>query len=79
MPYIIPLTIGVTDNNNIVGAKPLTLGDVVDGTGQIILDNVRCTGSELRLINCRHGGAGTHDCDHSEDSGVRCSPDASGI
>ena len=63
----------------ITGATPLTLGEVVDGTGQIILDNLRCTGNELRLVDCRHGGLGIHDCDHSEDSGVRCSPDTNGI
>ena len=47
---------------------------VVDGTGQIILDNLQCTGTESRLVNCRHNGLGNHNCDHSEDAGVRCRP-----
>ena len=58
------------------GATPLTGSSVVDGTGQIVLDDLRCTGSESRLIDCPHRGLGNHNCDHSKDAGVRC---ASGI
>ena len=50
----------------------LTSGIVIDGTGQIFLDNLRCTGSESRLIDCPHNGLGNHNCDHSDDAGVRC-------
>lgn len=42
------------------------------GTGSIYLDNVHCSGNELRLIDCPHNGIGTHNCVHSEDAGVRC-------
>ena len=45
---------------------------VVDGTGQVVLDDLMCTGSESRLIDCRHNKIGIHDCDHSQDVGVRC-------
>ena len=45
---------------------------VVDGTGLIVLDDVRCTGNESRLIDCRHRGPDIRDCDHYEDAGVRC-------
>ena len=56
----------------IIGAITLTLGNVVDGTGQIALDELRCVGTESRLINCPHRGLGVHDCRHTEDAGVRC-------
>ena len=42
------------------------------GTGQIWLDNVACTGSETRLIDCPANALGSHNCAHSEDAGVRC-------
>ncbi|XP_030842869.1 deleted in malignant brain tumors 1 protein [Strongylocentrotus purpuratus] len=42
------------------------------GSGQIHLDGVQCSGSEVRLESCRSNGLGSHDCDHSEDAGVRC-------
>lgn len=42
------------------------------GTGNILLDNVACTGVETRLIDCPHIGEGVHNCIHSEDASVRC-------
>ena len=44
------------------------------GVGIIHLDNVQCNGSELRLTNCSHRGVGVHNCQPSEDAGVKCSP-----
>lgn len=41
------------------------------GSGAIVLDNVACTGSEERLINCPYDSH-TGDCYHSQDASVRC-------
>ena len=37
----------------------------------ILLDDVGCSGSEVRLIDCPYDSV-TSDCSHSEDAGVRC-------
>jgi len=42
------------------------------GSGQIWLDDVRCSGSESLIVNCQHGGWGVENCDHSEDASVIC-------
>ena len=38
----------------------------------IYLDNVVCHGDELTLLMCGHNPVGEHNCDHTEDAGVRC-------
>ena len=38
----------------------------------IWLDDMVCSGSELRLDNCSHAGIGRHNCDHSKDVGINC-------
>ena len=42
------------------------------GSGPIWMDDVTCTGQENRLEECQFRGWGNHDCNHSEDAGVRC-------
>lgn len=40
--------------------------------GAIVLDNVRCTGTEARLVDCPSNALGVHNCIHAEDASVRC-------
>ena len=42
------------------------------GTGQIVLDDVNCSGSENQLLTCNRGALVSANCDHSDDAGVRC-------
>ncbi|XP_043956782.1 deleted in malignant brain tumors 1 protein-like [Gambusia affinis] len=43
------------------------------GTGEIWLDDLVCSGNETSLALCGHNGFGTHNCGHGEDAGVICS------
>jgi hypothetical protein len=42
------------------------------GSGPILLDDVRCTGSESTLLNCQHRAIGEHDCVRTKAAGVSC-------
>nr|XP_033798875.1 deleted in malignant brain tumors 1 protein [Geotrypetes seraphini] len=43
------------------------------GKGNIVLDDMTCTGSEQDLSECNNGGWNHHNCNHDEDAGVTCS------
>ncbi|KAM5236174.1 CD5 antigen-like [Ctenodactylus gundi] len=43
------------------------------GVGKIWLDDVRCSGKERSLEDCKHRFWGYHDCTHMEDVSVTCS------
>lgn len=43
-------------------------------SNRVLLDEVRCTGNELTLEQCPKSAWGEHNCLHSEDAGVSCSP-----
>ena len=53
------------------GGLAANLG-VRSGSGPIHLDDVACTGTEQRLIDCPY--VGNHNCVHREDVGVYCDP-----
>ena len=42
------------------------------GNGSILLDDLNCVGTEANLFQCDINDRRMHDCDHSEDAGVRC-------
>lgn len=55
------------------GAQALTRAAFGPGTGPIYLDNLECTSSETRLVDCLHTGFDAHNyCLHIEDAGLRC-------
>ena len=55
-------------------ALALTGRAVPDGAEPkaIWLDNLLCTGTETRLIDCPANPLGSHNCVHSDDAGVKC-------
>ena len=54
------------------GAQAVSFAAYGQGTGPILLDDVACTGTETRLIECRASPITTHNCIHTEDASVRC-------
>ncbi|XP_075399999.1 neurotrypsin isoform X2 [Tenrec ecaudatus] len=45
-----------------------------EGSGPVLLDEVRCTGNELSIEQCPKSSWGEHNCGHKEDAGVSCTP-----
>ena len=48
------------------------------GSGPILLDDVSCTGKEPSLLLCNRREWLRHDCTHSEDVNIACSPEHNG-
>ncbi|CAH1251215.1 PRSS12 [Branchiostoma lanceolatum] len=43
-----------------------------EGTGNIWLENLSCTGNETSVADCQINRWGDHDCTHKEDAGIVC-------
>ncbi|XP_012583423.1 PREDICTED: neurotrypsin isoform X2 [Condylura cristata] len=50
-----------------------------EGSGPVLLDEVRCTGNELSIEQCPKSSWGEHNCGHKEDAGVSCTPLTDGL
>lgn len=69
-------------NSASVACRQLKCGQVVSvlgwayfgpGEGSILLDDVRCAGTESHIWDCPHAGWNKSDCGHNEDVSVICS------
>ena len=60
-----------TLNHGSTDAMAFTDAQFGQGTGPIFLDNVQCSGSEYRLIDCTLS-TDASECTHAEDASLRC-------
>lgn len=69
-------------NSASVACRQLKCGQVVSvlgwayfgpGEGSILLDDVKCAGTESHIWDCSHAGWNKSDCGHNEDVSVVCS------
>ena len=59
--------------NLIVDSLPIRKSEYGSFFGNILLDNLICTGYENSLLDCvDESDIGVHNCDHNEDAGVEC-------
>ena len=66
--------ITVLNFNPAIGSVPVSSALFGEGYNRsIFLDQLTCTGNESSLLEClAQDEVGYHNCDHSEDAGVRC-------
>ena len=57
------------------GALPVKQAYFGQGSGDILLDDLTCSGREQTLLNCTtrtNKPLSSNNCDHTEDAGVKC-------
>ena len=59
--------------HNLIAIQAWSQAHFGQGSWNIVLDDLSCTGNETSLFDCPHGGVNIHNCGHSEDAGVTCS------
>ena len=57
-----------------IGATARLNGAFRQGSGPILLANVRCNGLEERLFDCPQSELEENNCGHNQDAGVVCLP-----
>ena len=57
-----------------IGSVEHTNAAFGEGTGLILLDDLRCNGFEYRLFDCTKRTVGLTNCQHHQDAGVACTP-----
>ena len=55
-----------------IGGKAYSNGHFGNGSGPIFLDDVQCTSSASKLLECPSRPILSHNCLHSDDAGVGC-------
>ena len=55
-----------------IGGKAYSNGHFGNGSGPIFLDDVQCTSSASKLLECPSRPILSHNCLHSADAGVGC-------
>ncbi|KAK7492469.1 hypothetical protein BaRGS_00016342 [Batillaria attramentaria] len=69
-------TVGVVVCGVCYSSQPVVWGRAHygQGSGPILLDDVRCRGNESSILDCQHRGLGVVWCNHYRDVGVDCLP-----
>lgn len=76
--FSVPAAEVICGQLGMTGGEILEKGTYAVGTGDIWMDNVKCTGHEWRIWRCQFHGWGVHNCEHSNDIGIRCHPPVAG-
>ena len=73
MKYVQNLKLRIDVANTVIMASPVAMDSgFPNGDLPTLMDDVRCTGSESRLIDCSHKTRDRSNCDNTENVGLVC-------